>query len=244
MKPRTGEQQDAHRPRQARRLRNLTTIALAAAFVLATVAAAHGVDTAGQTSHGAGPPGQETAPMVHLPPGLVGDPVLIEGATARLQRTDGGLITRTDSRELTPGHVQTLWWVIFNNPEECATTPCGLDDLFVDAVEAACLAADGAVTGGSGRVSFSDRLAIGEWRDSCLPHFGGVDHGLRDPHGAEVHLMVHDHGPLQPGLVPEMRSTFAGGCDFDDPDYPLGTFGVVPQQTGQCATIQAALFLP
>lgn len=211
---------------------------LTAAFLLAVVAFA-----AVPAAEGQSPPGQETAPVVHLPPNLVGDPVLVDGATARLQRLDTEIVTRTDSAELTPGHVETVWWVIFNNPEACATVPCGLDDLFNPAVEAACLAADGAIAGGNGRVSFQDRLSIGEVRDSCLPHFGGVDHGLIDPQGAEVHLMVHDHGPVQPGLVPEMRSTFAGGCNFADPDYPLGTFGIPPLASGQCATIQAAIFL-
>lgn len=212
---------------------------LTAVFLLTVVAFA-AVPAAAEEG---GPPGQETATIVHLPPNLVGDPVLVDGASARLQRLDTGLVTRTDSAELTPGHVETLWWVIFNNPEECATAPCGLGDLFDPAVEAACLAADGAIAGGNGRASFQDRLAIGDVRDSCLPWFGGTDHGLIDPHGAEVHLMVHDHGPVQPGLVPEMRSTFAGGCDFDDPDYPLGTFGIPPVESGQCATIQAAIFL-
>lgn len=190
-----------------------------------------------------GPPGQQTAPVVHLPPNLQGDPVVVADATARLQRLDDTLVTRTDSAELTPGHVETLWWVIFNNPEHCDTTPCGLPDLFDPAVQAACLAADGTVTGGNGQASFHDRLTTGDVRDSCLPHFGGTDHGLLDPHGAEVHLMVHDHGPVQPGLVPRMRTTFDGGCNFDDPDYPLGTFGIPPQDVGQCATIQAAIFL-
>ena len=88
-------------------------------------------------------PAQQSESVVHLPPGLVGEPVLVEGATARLLRSESHLTTRTDSRELTPGHVQTLWWVIFNNPEGCATSPCGLPDLFVPEVEAACLAADG-----------------------------------------------------------------------------------------------------
>lgn len=212
---------------------------LTAAFLLTMVAFAAVPAAAGQ----GGPPGQETATIVHLPPNLVGDPVFVDGASARLQRLETELVTRTDSAELAPGHVETLWWVIFNNPEECATAPCGLGDLFDPAVEAACLAADGAIAGGNGRVAFQDRLAIGEVRDSCLPHFGGTDHGLIDPWGAEVHLMIHDHGPVQPGLVPEMRSTFAGGCDFDDPDYPLGTFGIPPVASGQCATIQAAIFL-
>jgi hypothetical protein len=241
MRGRTRALEHTHQLRRARR--SLTTIVLAGMFVLATIATAHGSGP-GAASPEAGPPGQESAPVAHLPPGLDGDPVLVEGATARLLRTDDRLITRTNSRELTPGHVQTLWWVIFNNPDECATTPCGMGDLFVDEVEASCQIADGAVTAHDGQASFFDRLAIGESRDSCLPHFGGTDHGLVNPLGAEVHLMVHDHGPLQPGKVPEMRSTFDGGCDFDDPDYPLGTFGIVPQETGQCATIQAALFLP
>lgn len=216
--------------------RSIVTLLVTAAFMLVAVAFASEPAAAG------GPPDQVTAPIVHLPPGLAGAPVLVDGATARLQRLESGLATRTDTRELTPGHVVTLWWVVFNNPDECATSPCGLGDLFVEAVEAACLAADGAVVTGTGTAAFSDRLGIGEDRDSCLPHFGGVDHGLISPQGAEVHLMVHDHGPVQPGLVPTMRSTFDGGCDFEDP-YPLGTFGVPPVEAGQCATIQAALFL-
>lgn len=219
--------------------RSTVAVLVTATFLLVAVAFASEPAAAG------GPPGQVTAPIVHLPPDLVGTPVLVDDATARLQRLEDDLATRTDTRELTPGHVVTLWWIVFNNPDECATSPCGLPDLFDDDVEAACLAADGAVVTGTGTASFSDRLGIGDVRDSCLPHFNpaATDHGLLDPQGAEVHLMVHDHGPVQPGLVPTMRSTFDGGCDFDDPDYPLGTFGVPPVEVGQCATIQAAMFL-
>ena len=50
------------------------------------------------------------------------------------------LIARTDTRELDHHLVQTLWWGIFNNPEERATTPCGVADPFVAAVEPQVLA--------------------------------------------------------------------------------------------------------
>lgn len=29
----------------------------------------------------------------------------------------------------------TVWWVVFNHPENCATSPCEIDDLAVPAVE-------------------------------------------------------------------------------------------------------------
>lgn len=235
--PHRAPHQAPHQPR-ASRARSTTAVLVAAAFLLVAVAFASEPAAAAP----GGPPGQVTAPVVHLPPGLVGDPVLVDGATARLQRLESGLATRTDTRELTPGHVVTLWWIVFNNPGACADTPCVLDDLFDDDVEAACLAADGAVVTGAGSAAFSDRLGIGEGRDSCLHKFGATDHGLLDPQGAEVHLMVHDHGPVQPGLVPVMRSTFDGGCDYEAP-YGLPTFGITPVAVGQCATIQAAIFL-
>lgn len=38
-----------------------------------------------------------------------GDFLAVDGTTARLQRLDDALTTRTDTRELTPGHVVTLW---------------------------------------------------------------------------------------------------------------------------------------
>lgn len=228
----------ASRPTQLSPARPITAVLVAATVLLVAVAFASGPAAAA-----GGRPGQATAPIVNLPPHLVGTPEVVVGATARLQRLEDGLMTRTDSLELTPGHVVTLWWVVFNNPDACASSPCGLPDLFVEDVQAACLAADGAIVTGAGAASFNDRLGIGEGRDSCLPHFpGGIDYGLQNPRGAEVHLMVHDHGPVQPGLVPVMRSTFAGGCNFEDP-YPRGTFGVPPVDSGQCATIQAAIFL-
>lgn len=175
---------------------------------------------------------------------------VVEGATARLVRGDDTLSTRTDTRDLDHGHVMTLWWVVFNNPDECEhgepPAACGEADLFNDANEAvkpSCVYADGSVVGGNGHARFSDRLAVGEARDSCIDFFvdaeeglEGEDHGLVDPVGAEVHLVVHSHGPRIPGKVAEQRSTFDGGCD-----KVLGP-GQTELDSGECSDLQFAVF--
>lgn len=157
-----------------------------------------------------------------------------EVGTSRLVRTDDAIATKTQTTELVLGHVTTLWWVIFNNPGEC-DGDCGEADLFDPNVEASCPYADGSIVDGNGHIRFHDRLPVGEARNSCLEFFGAKDHGLLNPEGAEIHVVVRSHGPLIPGMVPEMRSTFAGGCEhFLDA-------GTVPEEAGECADQQFAV---
>jgi hypothetical protein len=175
------------------------------------------------------------------------DMAVVEDARAGLHRQADGIRVRTHTAELSHGDVVTLWWVIFNNPEECAG-PCGEADLFdgpegPTGVEPSCLFADGSIVGGNGGARFHDRLGIGEARDSCIDFFveavdglEGQDHGLTNPTGAEIHLVMRSHGPLIPGMVSEQRSTFGGGCkEFLGP-------GVDELQTGQCSDQQFAVF--
>jgi len=87
-------------------------------------------------------------------------------------------------------------------------------------------------------------LTVGEHRDSCIdffvdlvPRLEGEDHGLTNPQGAEVHLVLRSHGPRIPGQVAEQRTTFAGGCEFFlDPG---ATHELEP---GQCSDLQFAVF--
>jgi hypothetical protein len=178
----------------------------------------------------------------------------VAGARAELLRTPDALRTRTHTAELDHGHVITLWWVIFNHPEHCehgaAGMSCGEGDLFdgptgPTGVEPSCVYADGSVVGGNGRARFQDRITVGDSpRDSCIdffveqvPELQGTDHGLTNPRGAEVHLVLRSHGPRIPGLVFEQRRTFAGGClEFLEPG---ATHELEP---GQCSDLQFALF--
>lgn len=180
--------------------------------------------------------------------GVFEDPMVFEqvaGARAGLTRTSDALMTRTRTGELPHGHVMTLWWIIFNNPELCnegAGPPCGLPDLFEPAVAPACPFADGSLVGGDGTARFQNWISVDdEFRDSCLPAIGSPapEVGLLNPEGAEVHLVVRSHGPRVPGLVGEQRSTFAGGCVENlmpvwDPNL----------EEGQCSDLQFAVFPP
>lgn len=179
----------------------------------------------------------------------------VEGATARLVRSDDALLTRTDTRELDHGHVMTLWWVVFNHPEHCqhgdGEVACGEGDLFdgpdgPTGVEPSCGYADGSLVGGNGHARFTDRLAIGDERDSCIDFFvaavdglEGRDHGLTNPEGAEVHLVVRSHGPRIPGEVAAQRSTFDGGCE----EF-LEAGATHELEPGQCSDLQVAVLPP
>jgi hypothetical protein len=195
---------------------------------------------------GGGPPEQESADVLTF-----ADVEVVEGATARLTRDDDALMTRTDTRELDHHHAMTLWWVIFNHPDECEYgekgAACGLGDVMAAVAaptdaQVGCVYGSGSIVGGNGYARFTDRLPVGEVRDSCIDHFAqefeleGIDHGLTNPEGAEVHLVVRSHGPLIPGQVAEQRSTFAGGCTaFLGP----GEEGLKP---GECSDLQFAVF--
>lgn len=200
-------------------------------------------------SHGLGVPAEATAALLWFSDGTE-----VEGAQTRLLRTSDAIRTRTHTAGLPQHHVTTLWWVIFNNPEHCehgeGGAECGAADLFdgpggPTGVEPSCLFGGGSIVDGNGQARFHNRLGVGETRDSCIDFFvaavnelEGQDHGLTNPEGAEVHLVVRSHGPMLPGQVQNQRSSFAGGCqEF------LGA-GEGPELVpGQCSDLQFAVFL-
>ena len=159
----------------------------------------------------------------------------------------------------------TLWWVIFNEPKECVTNPgaavrCGEIDVFgadyVASVEAgapdpsllapntaaglAVLYATGGVTGRTGKV----QLAASIYRSHEALDLGGdqvvdpmgLGKGFTDP-GAEVHLVVRDHGPrVREGELAQITNFLEPYCS----DPALG-FEAGPNT---CADIQFATFPP
>lgn len=173
------------------------------------------------------------------------DPFPVAGDTvgeawAKLTTDENGADLLLNTADLTPGDAVTIWWVIFNNPEECAAFPqgtCGLVDLGDPDVAAEITYATGDVINNNGKAHFSAQLGVGhtsqEW-------FGN---GLIDPTGAEVHVIVRSHGQVIPELAANMISTFRGGCHDDDfitpgnPGYEDGIPG-----PNQCVDLQFAIF--
>lgn len=65
---------------------------------------------------------------------------------------------------------------------------------------------DGIVVGGEGKGHFNGFLAIGDMPNSWF------DNGYRNPQGAEIHIVINDHGPLIPDMAENMLNSYRGGC--------------------------------
>lgn len=148
----------------------------------------------------------------------------IPGSSAQLVTNDHGATLQVNTSELPPGHAVTLWWVIFNHPENCSGGECGADDAFpppgnTDAGASVSFAA-GHVIGGDGQGNFGAHISVGEVA-------GPWEFGLLDAREAVFHFVLRDHGPAAPDLVNEQIHTATAGCNNFPPftgDYTCVDF--------------------
>ena len=172
----------------------------------------------------------------------------VEGAEATLLRTGSNVRMTIQTTDLDPHHTYTVWWVVFNNPEECENG-CGEPDLFNDDVGGSVLYAAGHIIGGNGKGHFAGSLRTGDLRGCQAPWdafdlelIGGEGEldmcrdGLVDPQGAEIHLVVRTHGERIPGMVQDQINTFAGGCTAES------SFGAA-DGPNECEDQQFAVFM-
>jgi hypothetical protein len=146
----------------------------------------------------------------------------IPGAFSVLYRNDTGAAMRIDTRDL-PSGTYTVWWIIWNDPGVCSAVPCGLGDLFKPGNDLG-FATGGIVASANGKFTPAAGLTVGDLKNMLL----GV--GLTDPHGAEIHLVVQWHGPIDPEVVHlQMQSPPGGTCN--------------PPVTG-CQDLQSSIHLP
>ena len=153
---------------------------------------------------------------------------LIEGAESTLTRMPHGVSMTFKTVGLIPGDAVTMWWIIFNKPENCSNGECGLDDAFTsdesgqilfnesgapspnidgrEAVGFSSLKADGKVVENDGSADFRGHLPIGDVTE-CF--FGP---GLLDSMKAEFHLIARTHGPAIPGSTHVQLNSDWGGC--------------------------------
>lgn len=161
-------------------------------------------------------------------------------ASASLVRTKSGVTAVLNTADLDPKTTYTMWWVIFNDPQECENpvpglTTCGENDLLLfggkPEINSSVLFASGNVIGGTGFGSFGAHL-----QEHFLPKGNGQvawGPGLVDSKKAEVHLVLRSHGPAIPEIEREQISTFGGGCTEEtDPSEtgPVGPFACIDQQ--------------
>jgi hypothetical protein len=169
--------------------------------------------------------------------------------SATLIRTPNGISANYQSSGLTAGHAMTLWFIVFNNPAGCSTTPCSVpEDIFNPNAQADFLVGGGHVTGNGPDATFSGYLGVGDASGSGMPEIGlpELALGLLDPMGAEVVLAIHSHGPAMTGqTLVEQISSFTGGCQtFNGPNGFAAGPADVPDAVGECSTMQRSVHLP
>jgi hypothetical protein len=136
--------------------------------------------------------------------------------TATLLRNDKKISMTFQAENLTPGNAYTIWWVIWNNPAECATpNACDVVDFSqTQVVRVDALFAAGHVVGNSGVGHFAASRKEGDISGSTNYLFGEPAFALEDARTAEVHLVIRDHGPAIPGKLNDQISSYLGSCDI------------------------------
>jgi hypothetical protein len=117
----------------------------------------------------------------------------VPGATSTLVRTSNGISVSLQTSGMPAGHAVTVWALIFNNPSACGAGGCdeSRGDLGVPAVQGSLQRVTGHVVGTES--SFAGHLGIGEASQTA---FGP---GLLDPCGAQINLIVREHGVAASG---------------------------------------------
>ena len=160
---------------------------------------------------------------------------VIPYAGASLSRNNEGMFSTISTSGLTPGTVVSLWWVIFNFPQNCVTPSCSPSDLNNPNVYGSLQYGGGAIVGAGGRADFGGFLEVDDNSGFyLLPQFPNMPNpapGLANRRGATIHLVIRTHGlaSSESEVLNQQLTRFDGGCS------------VVPNP---CANIQAAQFIP
>lgn len=140
-----------------------------------------------------------------------GDLVARASSTVLLDGMGASMSIQTTGLE--PRSATTVWWLIFNNPRACASTPCTPDDFGNAETKSSVLWATGEIADEYGQADFAAHLVRG------LPPTGEVLFGpgltARFP---EIQLVVRTHGPasdLSPEQLEAALTSFNGACDIN-----------------------------
>jgi hypothetical protein len=171
-----------------------------------------------------------------------GDVQMVEGAQATLFTTEVGATMSFRTDLLEDGHVYTAWWVIVNNPEACSATPCPTSEILgtSDLLQTEVTQADGILVSEEGAMEFAGFLAVGDV-DVDEAWFGN---GVTNPMGAEIHIVINDHGLLIPDMADTMLNTYRGGCQDEGLPPPFPPTAISDGEAGPntCRLVQFAIF--
>lgn len=182
---------------------------------------------------------QHTTATVRTHPSQ-GDVREIEGSRAELFVTEEGMTMNFQTAELEEGHVYTAWVAIINNPENCASNPCAGPDILTNTnnTNTELTYGDGILVGSDLRMEFAGFVPAGDVPEAWYGN------GFSNPLGAEIHIVINDHGPLIPELAGSMMNSYRGGCTDESLPAPFPDTAKADGEPGTntCRLIQFAVF--
>ena len=141
----------------------------------------------------------------------------VQGSSILIRNPGGLTASLSASSGIESGAAVTLWFVVFNEPEDCISedpdnpgvTICSGEDVFVDPepAQVAVIYGTGHVVGNGGQAHFSASLDEGDTSGAVFTNFYPQDQ-LLDSEAAEIHLVVRTHGPARhdAGIVDQIRT--------------------------------------
>jgi hypothetical protein len=145
-------------------------------------------------------PPAAAAPAVHDSSEMLTLPAFaaVQDSSVSLVATSERARITVKTSGLVPGNVYTLWGISFSHPEFCSIpNQCGPgDDVPGTQAGFAIQQVGGHVTGKSGNVNFGGSIAVD------------------NAQGAEYHIVVAEHGPLDPANMPAEIKTGGPGVQI------------------------------
>ncbi len=182
---------------------------------------------------------------------LIPNPAVIEGSHAQLVRRTNSVSLRLRTRSLPPG-AYTLWWEVYNAPENCVGECDFFEDAFNPATGFSVYWAAGGIVGADGQMQVEAETLVGDPPDEACPAVPFVGPkmlfgcGLLNPLGAQINVIIKTHGAPNPNHAVLYRQvgTIGGACTnppgpIEHPIDPDPAFQLFP-----CYDPQIAVFKP
>ncbi len=152
---------------------------------------------------------------------------VVPRSSSTLYRNATGLTGVLSLANQPANQATTFWWVVYNHPEYCETTPCTFADFAIAEVEGSFFTTGGRVSDRFGHVYLDGTVFAGTGRPGAEEYPNdGAGNGLTNPLGAEVQLSSRSHGDADDlagaGVLEEaLSSLFVGGV-LDGDGNPVG----------------------
>lgn len=151
-----------------------------------------------------------------------------------LTRRPNGISMTGTTTGLKPNHAYSIWWVVYNIPQECMdgnggfdTVGCGNDEIgnpvLAAKVRTSMVWGGGTISDSNGFSSFQADLKAR--MPLTAPMMGP---GLLFPMTAEIRFLLKDHGPIMKGKIDKQVYSFDYGCDVYACTEPQGSVHKVP----------------